>query len=104
MEFLFIYDCKFIYVKGLDNTTADALSRYPNIDEILNTAHAENIAQHPHIGFNNRKLVVLKKDSLSPSPLNSIAFLTDANPQKNDAIPQKIKLNLSMDDDMVSKL
>ena len=29
MEELSIYDCKFVYVKGTNNTVADALSRYP---------------------------------------------------------------------------
>jgi hypothetical protein len=51
MEELSIYNCKFVYVRGQDNTMADALSRYPNT-EVSETILAENVAQHPHINFN----------------------------------------------------
>ena len=38
MEDLSIYDCKFVYVRGKDNTIANVLSRYPQTS-------SEDIAQ-----------------------------------------------------------
>jgi hypothetical protein len=56
MEEMSMYDCKFVYVKGEDNSMADALSRYPS-----NEVHSEDIAEvralHPHIGFKMIKLL-----------------------------------------------
>ena len=46
MEELAIYNCKFIYVKGEDNTVTDALSRYPH-NAITDCAETERLAHHP---------------------------------------------------------
>ena len=67
------YDCKLVYVKGEDNSMADALSRYPTTD-----VYSENVvemnAQHPHINFDKNKLVILNKQRTSP--LTAIGFLS----------------------------
>jgi hypothetical protein len=96
METLSAYDCKFIYVKGEDNTMADALSRYPST---LTTSHsiAHHNAQHPHIGFNKDSVVILDRSQPLPTPLTSIAALTQVNPKST-------KLEFSIDDNIVSKL
>jgi hypothetical protein len=96
MEALSIYDCKFVYVKGQDNTMADALSRYPSPLTLCNTT-AQEKAQHPHIGFNTDSIIILDCQDSPTSPLTSIAALTEAN-------PQKIKLEFSIDDETVTKL
>ena len=47
MEFLSIYDCKFIYVKGEANSVADALLRLPGLF-CNSTADAEAATSHPY--------------------------------------------------------
>ena len=92
MEELSVYDCKFIYVRGEDNTIADALSRYPHT---TSENVAQSSSQHPHINFNKENLVVLKRSSISP--LSSIAALTDSTVQRT-------KIEFAIDDHTISKL
>ena len=96
MESLSSYDCKFVYVKGQDNTMADALSRYP-----ISHTDCEQIAQHnahhPYINFNSDNLLILNRTKNVPTPLTAIAALSNINPQKT-------KLEFSIDDDLVKKL
>src|ERR1700678_115308 len=96
MEDLSVYDCKFVYVKGEDNTMADTLSRYPSTHTTCNII-AQHNAQHPHIGFNKNAIVVLDRAPPTPTPLTSIAALAKTNPQKT-------KIEFSIDDDTVTKL
>ena len=96
MEELSIYDCKFIYVRGQDNTMADALSRYPSTDTPSDSVARLN-AHHPHIGFNDDHIVILNRSSTNTSPLISISSLTDCNQPLN-------KLEFSIDDNTVTKL
>jgi hypothetical protein len=95
MEELSIYDCKFIYIKGKDNTMADALSRYPTT-EVCSEVIAEKVAQHPHIGFDKDSLVVLNREQ-KHTPLTAIASLSQVNPQRH-------KLEFSIDEDTVTKI
>src|SRR6202522_1105084 len=81
MEYLSVYDCKFVYVRGEDNTMADALSRYPSTRTTCNII-AQHNAQHPHIEFNENAIVVLDRTLPTSTPLTSIAALTETNPQK----------------------
>ncbi len=73
MEFLSIYDCKFIYVKGDANCVADALSRLPGLP-CQSTSDAESSASHPY----NVVAPVYPILSLSEvdSPLTAISALT----------------------------
>jgi hypothetical protein len=48
MEFLSIYDCKFVYVKREDNTVADALLRYPSFP-CGSSDVAKSAAAHPYM-------------------------------------------------------
>lgn len=41
-----IYDCKFVYVKGEDNTVANSLSRYP-FPTVMECAEVEKTSHHP---------------------------------------------------------
>jgi hypothetical protein len=81
MEELSIYNCKFVYVKGQDNTMADALSRYPT-SSTASDIFAQSTAQHPHIEFNNKNIVILDQTLSDSTPLSCIASLTDANPKQ----------------------
>ena len=94
MEDLSIYDCKFVYVRGQDNTMADALSRYPT-QNTSSDSIAQHKAQHPHIGFNHKNIVLLDRTSSDFSPLTSISALTDSNIQQH-------KLEFSIDDQTIS--
>ena len=96
MEQLSIYDCKFVYVRGEDNTMADALSRYPTI-EVSHVTIAEQMAQHPHINFDKNNIAILNRANDQATPLTSIASLTATNPQKT-------KIHFSIDDDTISQL
>ena len=58
MEELSIYDCKFIYICGQDNTMADALSHYPST-QTCSESVTERHANHPHIGFDEHQVFIL---------------------------------------------
>ena len=96
MEELSIYDCKFVYVQGQDNTMADALSRYPSTTTSCNKI-AQIAAQHPHISFNKENIVILNHSIKTNTPLTSIATLTDAH-------SDKLHIEFSIDDNTVTCL
>ena len=98
MEELSIYDAKFVYVRGQDNTMADALSRYPST-EVDSELLAESVAQHPHVAFIKDNVVTLNHSHHAITPLTSIAALSEAQPQT-----PLLKIEFSIDDDMVSRL
>ena len=81
MEELSIYDCKFVYVKGSDNSVADALSRYPQT-LVSSCSDAESSASHPYHTSSSSPFNILLHPSPSSSPLATIAALVDANVQK----------------------
>jgi len=95
MEFLSIYDCKFIYVKGEANSVADALSRLPGLI-CHSTLGAEAAATHPYnvVAPLNPVLLLGSDDS----PLTSIASLTIKIPA------QCSKSTLSIDTALVDKI
>src|ERR1700678_2783273 len=97
MEELSVYDCKFIYVKGTDNSAADALSRHPNII-VNNTTNAESAAIRPFPLPTNFKPSVLDHISPSISPLSTIAALVDTH------IPRDTKSSVSFDPDFITKI
>jgi hypothetical protein len=77
MEELAIYDCKFVYVKGENNTVADALSRYPTTIVVSSPAEAEDTAIHPFETTEYKKHSILSHRNPSDSPLATIAALVD---------------------------
>jgi hypothetical protein len=100
MEELSIYDCKFVYVKGENNTVADALSRFPHLP-VSDPNVAEDLARHPFLAapgpgdtaFLNRK----PREAL----LDTVAALVNANPVP---VGQKCRTRVSVDDDMISRI
>ena len=64
-----------VYVKGQDNTMANALSRYPSHHTCSDTS-AKMSTQHPHTGFNKDNIIILDCSNISTTPLTSIAALT----------------------------
>jgi len=80
MEELAIYDCKFVYVKGEDNTVADSLSRYP-FPVVTNASEAEATGHHPgQIGTGCiAHVAVLGRDRTTDStPLCAVTVLASA--------------------------
>jgi RNase H-like domain found in reverse transcriptase/Integrase zinc binding domain/Reverse transcriptase (RNA-dependent DNA polymerase) len=96
MEEMSMFDCKFVYIKGDDNSIADALSRYP-INEVHSEHVAENAAQHPHRPLKKNNITILNRSQQKYSPLTSVAALSQANPQQT-------KLEFSIDDDTINKI
>ena len=96
METLSIYNCKFIYVKGEDNTMVDALSWYPSLST-PSDINAQDNAHHPHLTPLNNPITILDCSNIVTTPLISITALTNVNPQHT-------KIQFSINDDTVSKL
>lgn len=80
MEELSCFNCKFVYVKGTDNTVADALSHFPH-EKVSTTADAESTASHPYSTFSNMPLThnILHHPDPQHSPLSMIAALVDSS-------------------------
>jgi hypothetical protein len=76
MEELSIYDCKFVYVKGEENTVADALSRYP-FPTVETSTDAEKNSHHPFEAVTGC-IALVSVLSTKNSPLNSVCSLADA--------------------------
>lgn len=99
MEELSIYDCKFVYVKGEDNTVADSLSRYP-FPIVAESDAAEATAHHPFQAVTGciAQVSVLKgATSQETTPLNSVAALASA------PIPEYSK-QIAIDDTLVDEI
>jgi len=95
MEFLSIYDCKFIYVKGEANTVADALSRLPSL-MCQSTSDAEAAASHPYNVI--APLYPIYSLSKEESPISAIASLTIKIPAQGS------RSVLSIDDTLVDNI
>ena len=93
METLSVYDCKFVYFKGQDNSMAKTLSRYPT-SYTPDDHNAQNHAIHPHTNPIDNSFTILNRNTPIPTPLTSIAALTDVNPHLT-------KIEFSIDDDTV---
>ena len=98
MEELSIYDCKFVYVKGSNNTIADALSRFPS-STVSSPIEAEASAIHPYNNLNTpHSFKILHHNNPQNSPLAMIAALVDTN------IPSTVRSTLSIDDKLVNDI
>ena len=95
MEELAIYNCKFVYVKGEDNTVADSLSRYP-FPTVTESERAEETGHHPYqIGKGCiAHMAVLEKKCM---PIEGIAALADATAEKE-------KQQVIIDDNLVNDI
>ena len=99
MEELSIYDCKFVYVKGSDNTVADALSRYP-LTNVNRSADAESTASHPYSSseFSNNNILIHPTPHFTP--LATIAALVDSPVNTT----KSINTTVSVDDKLISDI
>ena len=75
MEELAIYDCKFVYVKGEDNTVANSLSRFP-FPVVTECAEAEKTGHHP-CEVVKGCIALVSVLTRSESPLDSVASLSE---------------------------
>lgn len=101
MEELSIYDCKFVYVKGDDDTVVDALSRFP-FTSLSSSEIASEHASHPYLSppylTSNTPLL-----NYSPSsPFSSISTLTSTTPFSHQG-PHK-SYHVTVNDDTVKKI
>ena len=95
MEELAIYDCKFVYIKGENNTVADSLSRYP-FPTVTECAEAEKTSHHLCEVVKGCIALVAVLARVE-SPLNSVAALSSA-PE-----PEKIK-QIVINDTLVKEM
>ena len=104
MEELSIYDCKFVYVKGEDNSAADALSRYPT-RTVTEREEAEVNACHPYRPDEQKDVttVFLNRD-LIDSPFCCVAALMTVSPTKAPDADNRTFTKISIDDKLVMKL
>src|SRR6266567_7346408 len=97
MELMSTYDCKFVYIKGANNTVADALSQLPSLP-CASSNRTEASACHP---FNSS----LPENPVftcptNDNPMSAIASLTIHLPAKKPAIHSTI----TIDDALVNKI
>ena len=91
IEELAIYNCKFVYVKGKENSAADALSRYPHT-LAPDLKSAEKKAQHPYIYSTEDRMVTLIN---SVNPLHHcVNVLSNPNSHLPNTYELKIHNNL----------
>ena len=90
MEELSIYDCKFVYVKGSDNTVADALSCFP-YSSVTSPSEAESTASHPYNNSSQARYNILHHPCPQNTPLSMIAALVDTN------VPSVARSTLAVD-------
>jgi len=99
MEELSIYDCKFVYIKGIDNSVADALSHYP-CTYIPDAAIIENSVYHPYNTDKLQEHLILTHPSPDLSPLATIAAL--CAPIDNTSRPS-LKTSVSINKEIIKK-
>ncbi|KAJ3495874.1 hypothetical protein NLJ89_g10566 [Agrocybe chaxingu] len=102
MEELSIYDCKFVYVKGEDNSVADALSRFP-LSFVPSPETAEQAAGHPYNDPRAESTTVLVHNKVAQTPLATIGALTSLV-GTDKAKPTEMRTSISLDPDMVDRL
>lgn len=101
MEKLAIYDCKFVYDKGEDNSVADALSCYPYFSE-SDPLEAENFATHPYLSPPaSHETAFLDRKKGGNSPLNTVAALANVEPAPAGL---KCTTQVSIDNDMIQRI
>jgi hypothetical protein len=96
MELLSAYDCKFVYIKGSDNTVADALSRIPFLQcDTSNVAEAS--ASHPYNSSSPQNPVLVTPES--QNPMSAVASLTIRIPPRKPTYS-----SVSIDETLVNKI
>ena len=96
MEELSIYNCKFVYVKGEDNSVADTLSRLPyKCVEESEQPKAENDASYP-FSYQPEKPMTVFAPTKEPVMCGIVAALVDAAPKNS--------FRVMIDDETLTKL
>ena len=103
MEELAIYDCKFVYVRGEDNTVADALSRL-NLDFLAtpSTSEAEKAADHPTAAVDIEDkattpyLILDNRSTASSTAKGLVAALSSCTPKQG--------IKITMDSDWLARI
>ncbi len=97
MELMSAYDCKFMYIKGSDNTVADALSRLPSLP-CASSDCAEANASHPYSSsIPQNPVLTCPSDN---NPMSVIASLTIRLPAK---LPPT-RTTITVDEALVTKI
>jgi len=99
MEELSIYETKFVYVKGEDNSVADALSRFPFTNTLWSVT-AESTASHPYLSPPYLAPEVKLLNVSQNSPFSCIASLMEAPICVTEPV-QANKFKVEVDDDEV---
>ena len=97
MELMSSYDCKFVYIKGEDNTVADALSRFPSLP-CASSDTAEASACHPY-NSSCPENPVFTCSNLD-NPMTAIASLTIRLP----APKAPTRSTITIDESLVDKI
>jgi hypothetical protein len=104
MEELAIYDCKFIYVKGEDNTVADSLSRFPFCQH-SSSIDATKTAAHPYLSPPYLSTTTPLLECHVNSPFSCITPLISKSPHD---LPTNTQANTShvvkVDNNLVKKI
>ena len=98
MEELSIYDCKFVYIKGCDNSVADALSQYP-CTFVKNTMLAKSSARHPYNTNNTQTHLIFSGVQHNKSLMAITAALSVSCEEPASA---KTKISLSINDEFIN--
>ena len=96
MEELSIYNCKFVYVKGEDNSVADMLSRLPyKFVKKTEQPNMEEDAEYP-LSYYLEKPITVFAPTKKPVMCGMVATLVEAAPKNS--------FRVTIDDDIVTKL
>ena len=98
MKELSAYDCKFVYIKGSDNTIADALSRYPSIVTTDNK-QVEGRARHPYNTNETQNHLIFNCSKWSELVLATAAALTGTIHEPETTT---IKSSISVDESFIA--
>ena len=104
MEELSIYDCKFIYVKGEDNSMADSLSHFPfTLQNSSKTA--ETFTSHPYLTLPSPSSPTPLLKHPPCSPFTSITALISSKPaHPHPTYTNNSAINVQINDLTITKI
>src|SRR5258705_175811 len=98
MEELVCYESKFVYIKGEQNTVADALSRFPFESTTTSSAQAQHYANHPFTSQSAKNQHLLATNLDSPNTLTAAIVASQPTAAKLSIF------HLQIDENWVNKL
>jgi RNase H-like domain found in reverse transcriptase/Reverse transcriptase (RNA-dependent DNA polymerase) len=99
MEEMSIFDCKFVYVKGEDNTVADTLSHL-SLSNTNTSEFAASSASHPYLNPPYLSTNIPLLNHSPSSPLSTITALTSSRSSSNITSTYQIKV----DEDTITRI